>query len=456
MAPPAPAAFAGRPTRGVRIVIDLRPLQQPDRAPVTAAYLDNLLAAFDSEPLAGEELVALMQAGLPDPTAGLQRLPVAARRWLPPTRLLRAASLTVDPFLLRGASVAAGRASAGAVYHLAGASLPLASRLPVVATLLDLAPWELPQAYQGGPAAHLGERLRARLLRDASLIVGSEAVARSAARLLRARPGRIHVVPFAPNPAAAAICAGPYAVSDDRGFAAGIAGTIALEREILGLPDRYLILLGRYDARTDIPTLLDALAALNEQSRPAILSTEAPWPPVLLLAGARPEDRSSLMRAAGRRGLDGQLIYAEPLPGERFATVVAGARAAIRSAVSDAVGSLAIDAIACGTPVVASAVGALPEAIGGAGILVEPRDSAHMARAIEAVWSDDSLHLRLRKAATVAARELPTWVDVAWMTRAVYAAAAGVGTTAAEAPAQNPDAAAGQIGPGLADPGESL
>ncbi len=65
-----------------------------------------------------------------------------------------------------------------------------------------------------------------------------------------------------------------------------------------------------------------------------------------------------------------------------MAGLVRGARAAILPVVSDAAGLPAIEAIACGTPVVASAVGALPELVGGAGILVEPRDPERLAVAL--------------------------------------------------------------------------
>ncbi len=52
----------------------------------------------------------------------------------------------------------------------------------------------------------------------------------------------------------------------------------------------------------------------------------------------------------------------------------------------------AIEAIACGTPVVASAVGALPEIVGTAGILVEPRNPERLASALATVWADDRVH----------------------------------------------------------------
>src|SRR5204863_121807 len=133
----------------------------------TAIYLSELLAAFSHEPLPSESFALMLQAGLDDPTESLTGLHVVGRRLLPPTRLLRSASMTVDPFLLRGASLGAGwRAerdgAAGAVYHAVGGVPPLASGLPVVVTLLDLAPWDRPGLYLRSPAARFGHRLRTR------------------------------------------------------------------------------------------------------------------------------------------------------------------------------------------------------------------------------------------------------------------------------------------------------
>src|SRR5207245_2875447 len=80
------------------------------------------------------------------------------------------------------------------------------------------------------------------------------------------------------------------------------------------------------------------------------------------------------------------------LSDERLAALVRGARAAILPAISDATGLPALEAIACGTPVVASAVGALPEIVGSAGIVVQPRDPDRLASALATTWSDDRVH----------------------------------------------------------------
>ena len=432
------------PPPGVRVVLDARPLQEPERGPLTATYLDGLLTAYDADPLEGESFALLLRSDLDDPTTRFERLDVVGRRMLPPTHLLRSAALTVDTFVLSGASVgAAWRAghggAAGAVYHAAGGAIPLATGLPLVVTLLDLAPWELPKVYQRGPAARFGQRLRGRLLRDASaVIVGSEAVAVAVRRLIHVRRERIRVVPLAPRPAFSFWPGGvPNGAGPADATGAGLAALEAArrvdhraERERLGLPERYLVYPGRFDARQDLATLLHALARLAAAGRPEDLPDDVVWPPRVLLVGASPDDRASLARAAAREGVGDALAYAPRLSDERLAVLVRGARAAILPAISDAAGLPALEAIACGTPVIASAVGALPEIVGSAGIVVQPRDADRLAAAVATAWSDERLYAGLATAARERAQtDGRTWADVADDTRRVYAEVATRGAT---------------------------
>jgi glycosyltransferase involved in cell wall biosynthesis len=131
-------------------------------------------------------------------------------------------------------------------------------------------------------------------------------------------------------------------------------------------------------------------------------------------------------RAAARVDVGELLAYAPRLADDRVAALVRGARAAILPALSDATGLPALEAIAVGTPVVASAVGALPEAVGTAGILVAPRDAERLASALATAWADDRVHERLAEAARERAEDpVRTWADVATETRRVYAEVRG-------------------------------
>lgn len=421
---PAPASA------GMRVILDVRSLQDPDRGPITAAYLRGLLGAYAREPLAGESFIVLLELGVDDPTAAFPGLAVAGRRRLPMTRLFRSGGLTLDPFLVRGAAVGGRRGSdegaAGAVAHAVGGALPIASRLPVVATLLDLAPWELPERYQRSPAARFGQRLRAQLLRDAAaVLVGTEAVARAATRLLHIRPSRLRVVPLAGSDAFAPLPLEGTEVGDTQRAA------MAADLERFGIPARYLVYAGRHDARHDLGTLLDALARLAAAGRPPRLAKAVPWPPRIVLLGATPDDRAAVAAAAAATGVGDLVHYTPGLPVEQAARLVAGARAAVLPAVSDAAALPALDALAAGTPVVASAVGALPDVIGSAGLLVEPRDPDRLAHALRAAWADERVHRTIANAAAHrAGSDRRTWADVARETRAVYAEAAAGGRPA--------------------------
>ncbi|HXI45957.1 MAG TPA: glycosyltransferase [Candidatus Acidoferrales bacterium] len=407
-----PASARPEPA-GLRVVLDARPLQDPERSPVTARYLEGLLGAYDAEPIPGESFAFLLQSDLDDPMDAFPNLEIVGRRLMPPTRLLRGGALAVDPFLLRGASLGiAWRAersgAAGAVYHAVAGAAPVFSRLPIVVTLLDLAPWELPGAFQRGPASRFGQRLRRRLVRDAAaVIVASPAVARQARRLLRLEESRVHVVPLAPHPA--------YATADASSAAA------LEERRRLGLGERYLVYVGRHDARHDLVTLLRALSLTAAMRRPRGLPQAVNWPPQVLVVGATPDDRAALARAAARENVADALVYAPALPPERLAALVAGARAAVQPALSDAAGLAALDALAAGVPVVATSVGALPDVVGSAGILVGPRDPDRLAKALRAAWADERVHASLRAAAVEREMGRRTWADVAWETRSIYA-----------------------------------
>ena len=419
--PPDPA--------GTRVLLDVRPLQDPERAPVTAAYLKRLLAAYAATPLPGESFIALLDLGAEDPTAQFPGLPVAGRRRLPPTRIFRSGALTLDPFFIRAAGLWAGSGAAadgalGVVAHAVAGALPIGPRLPVVATLLDLASWELPEQYQRTPAARFGQRLRAQLLRDAAcVLVGSDAVAGAAVRLLHLHPARVRVVALAGDDALQ-----PLAPS---GTPEGDIGRarLAAERERFGLPERYFVYPGRYDARQDLGTLLDALGRLAASGRPARLAKAISWPPCVLVLGASPDDRAALARQAYEAGVGAALAFAPGLDPDRVTLLRSGARASLHPVLADATALPVLDALAMGTPIVGSAVGAVSEAVGSAGLLVPPRDPDRLAAALRAAWAEERVHRAIADAA--AERAAPgrrSWADVARGTRDAYAVAAGGGS----------------------------
>jgi alpha-1,3-rhamnosyl/mannosyltransferase len=404
------------PPAGTRVMLDLRPLQEPTRAPITAGYLRSLVRALASEPLPDEELIEVLRVGRSDPiddetlAADEGGLAVVGRRWLPPpSNALRSLlGVPVDGVLLRVAQARTGvGAVAGTVFHTAGGATPLRSGSPVVSALLDLAPWELPDRYTSTRVARLARRAKGAALRRADrVLVASRATADAAARLVDIDPDRIRVVPLAADEAFR-----PGAPDPDH-----LASLLAAHR----LPPRYFVVGGRFDARSDLPTLLAALRQLRDSG-----TAEADLPHVVLVGGASADEVHDRVAALVRHHQVRELVHGTPpvsLPVR--AVLEAGAVGHVQVALADATGIAALEALATGIPVIASRAGALPEIVGPAGIIVEPGDPARLANALVALWSGGRIAEQVTRSARRAADARRTWSDVCRDTRTAWASVA--------------------------------
>ena len=152
-----------------------------------------------------------------------------------------------------------------------------------------------------------------------------------------------------------------------------------------------VVWVGRINPLKDLDTLLRAAALVREQ-RPDVRFK--------LFGSAAAEDRDyeRLIRA-----LHTELNLADVVEFCGFTskpqTAFNQGDVVVLSSISEAFPFSLLEAMLCARPVVATAVGGIPEEIEGGGIVVEPRDPRAMADAILTIMNDDELRLRLGRTA---------------------------------------------------------
>jgi len=124
---------------------------------------------------------------------------------------------------------------------------------------------------------------------------------------------------------------------------------------------------------------------------------------------------TTMCRAARRAGLADRLRFAGPLTGAQLDAAFASADVLVHPARVEGYGMVVTEALARALPVITTAAGGLPDALGTtpdgerAGLLVPPGDATELAGALSAWLTDLGLRGRLRRAARVRRGQLGTW-----------------------------------------------
>ncbi|MBI4744908.1 MAG: glycosyltransferase family 4 protein [Actinobacteria bacterium] len=117
--------------------------------------------------------------------------------------------------------------------------------------------------------------------------------------------------------------------------------------------------------------------------------------------------------------LSNDVIISGPVENEELPLLYSAADVFILPSLCEGFGLPALEAMSCGTPVVASETSSLPEVIGSAGILIDPYDVNSIADALEKILEDDVLRKEMIKRGYSQAAKF-NWRDTAGKTLEVY------------------------------------
>jgi glycosyltransferase involved in cell wall biosynthesis len=156
----------------------------------------------------------------------------------------------------------------------------------------------------------------------------------------------------------------------------------------LDLPTKnYFLYIGRCDPYKNLHRLIEAFAHLPNRSNYEL------W-----LAGTPdPRYTPQLQAQVEELGLSGQVKFLEYVPFAELPRLINQARALVFPSLWEGFGLPVLEAMACGTPVIASNVSSLPEVVGNAGLLINPDKTGEITEAMKAVAKDPQLRRQLRE-----------------------------------------------------------
>jgi glycosyltransferase involved in cell wall biosynthesis len=284
------------------------------------------------------------------------------------------------------------------VAHVPYWGSPLWPTVPTLVTIHDLIPLLLP-AYRGGPLVRLYTRLVATSARRAAAVLTDSLASKSDIEAhLRLPSERVQCV---------------YLAAGEQLSPRPAPGDETI-RQHYRLPGRYVLYLAGHDVRKNVAGLVQAFATV----------TQADDDVTLVVGGQLPTrtraplfDPRPLVAALG---IEHTVRFIGRVDEAHKPALLRGAACAVFPSRYEGFGLPVLEALACGTPLVASNASSLPELVGDAGFALDPDDVRGLAGAILACLLDESLAAELRQRGPEQAARF-SWTRTARETLAMYA-----------------------------------
>jgi glycosyltransferase involved in cell wall biosynthesis len=281
------------------------------------------------------------------------------------------------------------------LFHFPFYSMPLLGIGPAVVTIHDLT-FELhPEWFSRRSRLSTRRFARFAARRAAAILTVSEWSKKDLVKIYGLPPERVHVI----YPAV-----GEWEEGDGAPGGAPVAPR-------LGVEGPFVLHVGSIHTRRNLPRLLSAMARLRERGEDLSIilvgKVEYPYP-----------DVDALFAEAGMSGV---AVHAGYLPDRDLRALYREARALAYPSLYEGFGLPGVEALALGTPVVASNTSCFPEVLGDAAILVDPLDVEALADGLGRAVRDGAERDDLRRRGLARAARY-SWDQTARQTLQVYRA----------------------------------
>ena len=177
-----------------------------------------------------------------------------------------------------------------------------------------------------------------------------------------------------------------------------------------GIEKDYFLYIGTIEPRKNLERLILAYAKLQKEKK---------YVPQLVLAGAKGWRCKNIYEKVQRLNLRNRILFPGYVDQEDSPLLMCGAVAFVFPSLYEGFGMPPLEAMACGTPVIVSAVTALPEVVKDAGILVDPRSVKEICTAMKELLENEAYRKELGLLGMRRAQKY-TWQKSAEMLMEIY------------------------------------
>lgn len=178
-------------------------------------------------------------------------------------------------------------------------------------------------------------------------------------------------------------------------------------REHQQLPKQFVLHVGTLQPRKNLPTLIEALAQIKRSD----IS--------LVLVGGKGWYYEEIFTRVKQMGLENRVHFIGYVPEDDLPLWYNAASLLVIPSFYEGFGMPALEAMACGTPVVAANNSSLPEVVGDAGRLFEPKDIQSLAEHITSVVDDREIAAKMRQGGLDRAKKY-TWIEAGQKLKSTY------------------------------------
>ena len=288
------------------------------------------------------------------------------------------------------------------LFHSPDFVLPPVRAARSILTVHDLAFLLYPECADASLRAYLEKTVPRSVQRADYVVADSENTRNDVICLLGVPPERVTVVPGGVDPV--------FKPVTDPARLAAFRRTLGLESDT-----PYILFIGVIEPRKNLMGLIEAFD---------ILKSRRSLPHKLVVAGRRGWLSDATMERAERSPYRNEIIFPGFIPEEELPTLYSAAEAFAFPSHYEGFGLPVLEAMACGTPVVASRASSLPEVVGDAGMQVDPDDSERLASALELLALNPEMRADFRERGIARAAGF-TWDAAAQVMLEVYHKVAG-------------------------------